>query len=276
MGYCSVSAPGSPGRPFPSAPPDWRPKLTPLKETGVVGSARPGEAGRGCAAGPSAGWRGGSGAVLEAPAFVAGLGDVAVVSEAVEQRGRHLWIAEHARPFAEGEVGRDDDRGALIETADEMEQQLPAGLGEGEIAEFVEDDEVEAREIIGEPSLAASARLSLELIDEIDGGEEAPAQSGSDAASRDGDGQMRLARSGSPDQDDVALLGDEAAGGEVAHESLVDRRVLEREVVDVLGQRQLGDGELVLDRARLLLRDLGPQEIADKALRLVLAFERRG
>ena len=40
---------------------------------------------------------------------------------------------------------------------------MPAGLGEGEISEFVEDDEVEAREIIGEPSLAASARLSLEL-----------------------------------------------------------------------------------------------------------------
>ena len=77
-----------------------------------------------------------------------------------------------------------------------MEQQLPAGLGEGEIAEFVEDDEVEAREIIGEPSLAASARLSLELIDEIDAGEEAPARSGSDAASRDGDGQMRLAGAG--------------------------------------------------------------------------------
>ncbi len=34
-----------------------------------------------------------------------------------------------------------------------MEQQLPAGLSEGQIAEFVEDDEVEAREVIGEPSL---------------------------------------------------------------------------------------------------------------------------
>ena len=76
----------------------------------------------------------------------------------------HFRIAEDARPFAEGEVGRDDDRGALIETADEMEQQLPARLGEGEITEFVEDDEVEAREIIGEPSLAASARLSLRVV----------------------------------------------------------------------------------------------------------------
>src|SRR5271166_2864486 len=150
----------------------------------------------------------------------------------------------------------DDDRRSLVEPADEMEQQLPAGLSKGEIAEFVEDHEVEAREVIGEPSLAAGAALGLELVDEIDGGEEAPARSGADAASGDGDGQMRLARPGSTDEDDVALLGDEAAAGQIAHESLVDRRGFECEVVDVLGQRQLGDRELVLDRACLLLRDL--------------------
>ena len=41
-----------------------------------------------------------------------------------------------------------------------MEQQLPAGLSEGQIAEFVEDDEVEAREVIGEPSAFADRRQS--------------------------------------------------------------------------------------------------------------------
>ncbi len=116
-------------------------------------------------------------AVLEAPALVAGLDDVAVVSEAVEQRGRHLRIAKHARPFAEGQIGGDDDRSSLVKPADEMEQQLPAGLSERQIAEFVEDHEVHAREIIGEPSLAAGAGFGLELVDEIDGGEEAPARS---------------------------------------------------------------------------------------------------
>ena len=87
-----------------------------------------------------------SGAVLEAPALVAGLDDVAVMGEAVEQRGGHLGVAEDARPFAEGEVGGDDDRGLLVEPADQVEQQLAAGLGEGQIAEFVEDDEVHARQ----------------------------------------------------------------------------------------------------------------------------------
>jgi hypothetical protein len=54
------------------------------------------------------------------------------------------------------------------------------------------------------------------------------------------------------DQHGIALLGKESAAGEVAHERLIDRRALELEVIEVLGERQLGDGELVLDRARLL------------------------
>jgi hypothetical protein len=50
--------------------------------------------------------------------------------ETVEERRRHLRIGEHRRPFGEGEVGRHDDRGALVETTDQMEQQLAAGLRE--------------------------------------------------------------------------------------------------------------------------------------------------
>ena len=80
---------------------------------------------------------------------------------------------------------------------------------------------------------------------------------------------MRLAGAGSADEHGVALLGDEAAAGEVANEGLVDRRVLEGEVVEILGERQLGGRDLILDRPRLLLRDLGAQEVADEALRLV-------
>src|SRR5215467_15751594 len=51
------------------------------------------------------GWH--SGAVLEAPAVVSGLDDFAVMGQAVEQRGGHLGVAKDARPFAEGQIGRD-------------------------------------------------------------------------------------------------------------------------------------------------------------------------
>ena len=54
-----------------------------------------------------------------------------MVGEPVEERGSHLGIAEDTGPFAERQVGGDDDRGALVELADEVEQELAAGLGEG-------------------------------------------------------------------------------------------------------------------------------------------------
>jgi hypothetical protein len=39
------------------------------------------------------------------------------MGEAVEQRRRHLGIAEHGRPLADAQVRRDDDAGSLVELA---------------------------------------------------------------------------------------------------------------------------------------------------------------
>ena len=69
--------------------------------------------------------------VLEAPAVVAGLDDIAVVGQSIEQGGRHLGIAEHARPFAEGEIGGDDDGGALIKAAGEVGESCSPDWAKG-------------------------------------------------------------------------------------------------------------------------------------------------
>jgi hypothetical protein len=89
-----------------------------------------------------------------------------------------------------------------------VEQQLPASLGERQIAKLIEDDEVQTGEIIGNPSLAARPSLGLEPVDQIDGGEESAARPCADTASRDSDRQMRLAGAGAANQDEVALLRD--------------------------------------------------------------------
>jgi hypothetical protein len=134
-----------------------------------------------------------------------------------------------------------------------MEEQLPAGLGEGKIAEFIEDDEVEPGKMIGNAALPAGTGLGLEPVDQVDDIEEAPACAVADERTGNGDCQMRLAGACPADQDDIALIGDEGAGGEVADQALVDRRAGKIEVLDILGQRKLGDGELVLDGTGLLL-----------------------
>jgi len=48
------------------------------------------------------------------------------MGEAIEQCGGHFRISEHAGPFAEAQVGGDDDAGALVELAEQMEQQRSA------------------------------------------------------------------------------------------------------------------------------------------------------
>jgi len=211
--------------------------------------------------------------ILEAPTVVPSLDDVAVVGQAIQQRAGHLGVDKDAWPFAEGEIGRHNDGGALIELADQIEQQLPAGLGEGEIAEFIEHDEVFADEIFRDPSLPSAARFGLEPIDEIDGVVEAATFAGANAITGDGDGQMCLSGAGSADQDAVALFDEKVALGEIAHEALVDRRAGELEVVEIFGQEKLGDRDLVFDRARLLFADFGLQKIADDARRLMLSLD---
>jgi len=56
-------------------------------------------------------WAAGSGrflgSIFEAPAFVSGLDDIAMMSEPIEHGGRHLGVTEHLRPIGEGEVCRD-------------------------------------------------------------------------------------------------------------------------------------------------------------------------
>ena len=70
--------------------------------------------------------------MFEAPAFVAGLDDLAVMGQPVEERRRHhLRVAKDAWPFGEGEVGGDDDGRALVKTAHQMEEQLTAAWAKG-------------------------------------------------------------------------------------------------------------------------------------------------
>src|SRR5277367_3122888 len=93
------------------------------------------------------GFSGFRGAVFEAETVVSGFENMAAVGETVEPRGRHLRVAEHGGPLAEAKISRDDDAGALIELAQQMEEQGSAGGAERQVAKLVEDDEIG----VGEP-----------------------------------------------------------------------------------------------------------------------------
>src|SRR6185437_8171236 len=105
-----------------------------------------------------------------------------------------------------------------------MKEQLPPGLSEGQVAEFVENDEVHAREIFGQSPLPAGAGFALQPIDEIDDGIEAASGTTADAGPRNRYRQMRLAGAGSADQHGIALFGQKGAGRQIADQRLIDWR----------------------------------------------------
>jgi hypothetical protein len=128
------------------------------------------------------------------------------MGQAVEQRGGHLRVSEDGGPFAERQVCRHDDRGALVELADQMEQELSACLGEWQVAQFVEDQEIETGDQVGGPALPVGARLGIQLVDQIDDVEEPSPGSVADTGPDDADRQMGFAGAGAADQDQVALM----------------------------------------------------------------------
>ena len=52
-------------------------------------------------------------------------------------------VAEHAGPFSEIQVGGDQHAGVLVQARQQMEQQCAAGLAKGQVAELIEDDEIQ-------------------------------------------------------------------------------------------------------------------------------------
>jgi len=196
-----------------------------------------------------------------------------MVREPVEQRRRHLGVGEHARPLGEGEIGRHDDRSALVEATDEVEQELAARLGEGQIAEFVHDDEIGADQTVGETALAAELDFAFEPVDQIDDIEEAGLAAPPDAAPRDADGDVALAGACPADQHDVPLRIEEGARAQALNQLGIDRRAFEGELGELFGQWELGEPHLVVDRARVLGCDLGLKQRADHALDALTALD---
>src|SRR6202453_2540813 len=185
-------------------------------------------------------------AVFEAEAVVSGFEDVAAVGKTIEQRGRHLGVAEHGGPLAEAEIGRDDDAGALVELAEQMEEQGSARGAERQVAKLVEDDEIGVGEPRRDLARFALKLLLFESVDEFDGGEEPDALAvmldGLDADRR---GEVRFACARAADQDDIVSIFQELAAMELSYERLVDFAAGEVEAGEVAIRRKARRLELI-------------------------------
>ena len=157
------------------------------------------------------------------------------MGEAVEQGGCHLGVAKDRGPFAEAQVGGDDDTGPLIELAQHMEEQRPARGAERKISQLVEDHEVELGEVFGDLPGFAFGFLLFEGVDQLDRGEEAdlPAMM-FDGLNAECCRNMGLSGTRTADQHDILRPVDELAAVQLAHNGFVDLAGGEVEAREVL------------------------------------------
>jgi hypothetical protein len=92
-------------------------------------------------------------------------------------------------------VGVDVAKATLEVPAQQVEQQRSAGLAEGQVAELVEDHEVQSQQAVGDATGLALRLLLLQRVDQIHRGVEPHALAVTrEPGHADGRGQMRLAR----------------------------------------------------------------------------------
>jgi hypothetical protein len=83
-------------------------------------------------------------AVAEAPGLGAGVDDVRAVGEPVDDGLREPCVGEHLGLFTEWEVGGDDQAGSLVALGEDLEDELGCAVGEREVAELVEHQQLGA------------------------------------------------------------------------------------------------------------------------------------
>ncbi len=103
------------------------------------------------------------------------------MGEAVEQSAGEPLGAEHLDPVLKGQIGGDNEAGALVSAADHVEEQFGTGFGKGDVAEFVEDEQIEPFELIHEPLQVVVVAL-LEHMGNQGGDPEEPDLAASHAA----------------------------------------------------------------------------------------------
>jgi hypothetical protein len=117
-----------------------------------------------------------------------------VVDQAVNHCGGDGVVAEDFSPAAEGFVGCDDDAGSFVAGGDELEEQVRCFGFEGQVADFVDDqqrDPAQAFEFVGEPAGVVGCG---EAGDPVGSGGELDAVSGVAGLDRQAGGEVGFCR----------------------------------------------------------------------------------
>jgi len=168
---------------------------------------------------------------------------MAVVEQAVQDGRGHHRVAQHLAPGTDRLVAGDQEAALFVAPADQVEQEMAAGPHQGQVAQFVQDQQVGPAEmdqgIVQGPMLLGLG----ELVDQVQGSDEPAAVALLDGLPPQADGQVRLSDSGRPQEQDVGGVGQVPPGLQFGHQAPVHAR-LQVEIVGLQGPVQGELGQL--------------------------------
>lgn len=184
-----------------------------------------------------------------------------LVGEPVEDSLAQPGVGKDLWPLRERQVGGDDHGGLFGPVGDDLEEQFGGHLGQRDIAEFVDDDQIHAGPALEHASEALFALRFDELVDQRGGGGKANAFSL--AAGGDGQPRCQMGFSGTGLADQQHRLGAfkvPALGQGSDARSRDVRRLREVELFQRFDPRQMRVLEAQFNRAPLAVFDLALQQ----------------
>ena len=88
--------------------------------------------------------------------------------QSIQQCRCQLGITEHIGPFREAQVGGDDQAGLFVQFAQQVKQQGTTDLAERQVAQFIEDEQIDMHEPVGQAPLLTVELFLFERVNEFD------------------------------------------------------------------------------------------------------------
>jgi len=90
------------------------------------------------------------------------------MGKSIQECRCQLGVTEHVGPFREAQVGGNDQAGLLVQLAQQVKQQSTTDLAERQVAELIEDQQIDVYQPVGQSALLALELFLLEGVDELD------------------------------------------------------------------------------------------------------------
>lgn len=148
---------------------------------------------------------------------VAGAGDgddFGAVEESVEDGAGGGDVAEELAPFFDGAVGGHEGGAVFVSAHDDFQKDFAAARGEVFEAHVVDDEEVGFEEEALQTGVVDRSGVGGDVACEVKDGAVEDMEPAADGFGSDGLGEVGFADSGRADEEGVAFLADEVAGGE--------------------------------------------------------------